>query len=153
MGMIHRLVVVGWMVGGLIVVAFAVALPLFLAYGVAEWWRIPDTTLHSLEVVLTWISRFSVLLAVWLAAKGASVAAGSHGPSRALLAIGGWLGLALGIPIGLAVRNAWGVAILSALGLPFESYSGDVVLVCVLLAYGAAIFASTYLPAQPGGVA
>jgi hypothetical protein len=76
-----------------------------------------------------------------------------HGPSRVILAVSGWLGLLFGIPIGFAVRNAWGVPILSALGLPVESYSGDVVLVCVLLAYGATIFASTYLPEQPEGVA
>jgi hypothetical protein len=52
MGLLTRLVVVGWMVGGFVLAMFAFVLPALLAWGAAAWWPGPRLELPWLEGAL-----------------------------------------------------------------------------------------------------
>jgi hypothetical protein len=142
---LSRLLVAGWMVAGLLVAMLAVAVPAFALYGVTSWVG-PSSLLAWLDVGLPWVLRIALCSAVWLIAKSAARVAGPHGASRTRLAVFAWAGLALGLVAGIAVRDAWGPQVVAALGLPPESFVGDIVSALTLSGYAIGAFVATYVP-------
>ena len=146
MTVISRLLVVGWMVGGLCAALLAITVPALVAYGVAVWWTGSGPHLHWLEVGLAWSIRIAGCVAIWVIAKRAAVVGGPEGPAARTIALGALVGIAVGIPVGDAVRDAWGLQIASAAGVPPESFLDDISTGVALACYTLAVFATTLVP-------
>jgi hypothetical protein len=146
MTLVSRLVVVGWMVGGLFGAALAVAVPAFLVYGVAIWSTGSGAHLRWLEVGLGWTMRIGLCAAIWWLGKRAAVAGGPQAPSGSTIALTALAGIAIGLLVGTAVRDSWGLQIVSAAGLPAESFLDDIVTGVALLGYALATFGATFVP-------
>jgi len=146
MTVISRLLVVGWMVGGLFAATLAITLPALLAYGVAVWWTGSGPHLHWLEVGLGWSTRIAGCVAIWVIAKRAAVVAGPEGPAARTIALSALVGIGVGIFVGDAVRDAWGLQIVSAAGLPAESFLDDISTGVALASYTLGVLAATFVP-------
>ena len=143
--LLTRVVIAGWMLGGLTIAFVCLTLPLFAIFGIVWWLAGPTARLAWLEVWLRGAIWMGLCASLWITAGRASTIAGEHGPSRWTLVLTGAVGLALGVIVGIWVRATWGAQILDALGLPTESFMDDIVTACTLAGYTAATFAATYL--------
>jgi len=143
--LLTRVVIAGWMLGGLMVALACLTLPLFVTFGVVRWLTGPTARLAWLEVGLSVAIWLVLCASLWITAGGASTIARKQGPSRLTLVFTAAVGLALGAAVGIWIRPAWGAQIAYALGLPPAWFNEHVVPACALVGYTAASFAGTYL--------
>jgi hypothetical protein len=143
--MANRLLVVGWMVGGLFGAAIAMSVPATVGYGAAVRWAGSGTDLRHLQVAMLWTVRVALCTAIWFLSKRAARVAGSLGPSGLTIFISALGGVAVGLVVGLAVESLWGQTIALAAGLHADSVGDDVVTAAATLGYGLAVFAATFV--------
>jgi hypothetical protein len=143
--MVKRLLVVGWMVGGLFAAAVAVGVPLTIGYAAAVRGAVPGADARWLQVGMLWAARGALCAAIWFLSKRAARVAGPQGPSGPPIFLSALGGGAVGLLVGLAAEGLCDHGLASATGSQSKSLWDDIVTAGALLGYARAAFAATFV--------